>query len=311
MTIQWPKWHRVVLRVILPLVILWLLWLWLDGPVITQLLLNAQLSWLMLGLCLLVTQTVLSAYRWQLTAKQLGQLIATRRAISEYFLSMLCNLTLPGGVVGDAGRVWRGRSEVGLKRSAAAVLLDRVAGQIAMVAALLVGLVLAWVNAATGRSEQAGQGIWLLLACVLILTVLLWRGPRWLRSIGQVMHLAWLTKAAWPGQLSLSLLIVSCNLGAFAACAAAVGAHLSWEQALVVLPLTLAVMVLPVSVAGWGVREATAAALWPMAAVSSELAVAASIAYGLVATASALPGLIVPYCKNWLEPTTDASTKSA
>ncbi len=248
---------------------------------------------------------------WQLTAKQLGQDILTRRAISEYFLSMLCNLTLPGGVVGDAGRVWRGRNEVGLKRAAAAVLLDRVAGQIAMVAALLLGLVLAWFNAATGRSEQAGQGIWLLLACGVIIGTLLWRGPRWLRSVGKVMHLAWLTRSAWPGQLSLSLLIVSCNLSAFAACATAVGAHLSWEQALVVLPLTLAVMVLPVSIAGWGVREATAAALWPMAAVSSELAVAASIAYGLVATASALPGLVVPYCKNWLDPNTSLSAKSA
>lgn len=311
MTIQWPKWHRVILRIALPLIILWLLWLWLDGPVITELLVNAQWPWLLFGLLLLIAQTVLSALRWQLTAKQLGQTIVTKRAIGEYFLSMLFNLTLPGGVVGDAGRVWRGRSEVGLKRAAAAVLLDRVAGQIAMVAALLLGLVLAWFNAATGRSEQAGQGIWLLLACTMIIGTLLWRGPRWLRSVGKVMHLAWLTRSAWPGQLSLSLLIVSCNLGAFAACAAAVGAHLNWEQALVVLPLTLAVMVLPVSIAGWGVREATAAALWPMAAVSSELAVAASIAYGLIATASALPGLVVPYCKNWLDPNTSLSAKSA
>jgi len=310
MTLHWPKWHQVALRVVLPLLILWLLWLWLDGPVITQLLFNAKLSWLLLGLLLLVIQTVLSALRWQLTAKQLGQTIPTPRAVSEYFLSMLCNLTLPGGVVGDAGRVWRGRGEVGLKRAAAAVLLDRVAGQIAMVGALILGLFLAWINAATGRSEQAGQGVWLLLACLVILTVLLWRGPRWLRSVGKVMHLAWLTRAAWPGQLTLSLLIVSCNLGAFAACAAAVGAHLTWTHALVVLPLTLAVMVLPVSVAGWGLREAAAAALWPMASISSELAVAASIAYGLAATASALPGLAVPYCQNWLNPSTEVPVKS-
>lgn len=310
MTLQWPTWQRIALRIVLPLVILWLLWLWLDGPVITQLLLNAQMPWLLLGALLLIVQTVLSAFRWQLTAKQLGQFIATPRAISEYFLSMLCNLTLPGGVVGDAGRVWRGRGDVGLKRAAAAVLLDRVAGQIAMVTALLVGLTLAWVNAATGRSEQAGQGIWLVLAFAAVVTVLLWRGPRWLREVGKVMHLAWLTRRAWPGQLTLSLLIVSCNLGAFAACAAAVGAHLSWEQALVVLPLTLAVMILPVSVAGWGVREATAAALWPMASISSELAVAASIAYGLVATASALPGFVVPYCKNWLDPAPHSNSNS-
>jgi uncharacterized membrane protein YbhN (UPF0104 family) len=310
MRLQWPKWQQVTLRVVLPVVILTLLWHWLDGQVIAQLLLNAQLSWLLLGLVLLVTQTVLSALRWQLTAKQLGQFITTTRAISEYFLSMLCNLTLPGGVVGDAGRVWRGRDEVGLKRAAAAVFLDRVAGQIAMVAALIAGLFMAWINAATGRSEQAGQGIWLLLACLTILGVLLWRGPRWLRAVGQVVHVAWLTRAAWPGQLTLSLLIVSCNLGAFAACAAAVGAHLTWEHALVVLPLTLAVMVLPVSVAGWGVREAAAAALWPMASISSELAVAASIAYGLVATASALPGLVVPYCKNWLNTSPGPRTKS-
>jgi uncharacterized membrane protein YbhN (UPF0104 family) len=301
MTLQWPKWQNVVLRVVLPIIILYLLWLWLDGPVIAKLLLNAQLSWLVFGVFLLILQTVLSAIRWRFTAKQLGQYLTKRRAISEYFLSMLCNLTLPGGVVGDAGRVWRGKDEVGLKRAAAAVVLDRAAGQVAMVAALLFGLLLAWINAKTGRAEQAGQGIWLLLACFTMVTVLLWRGPRWLRSVGKMVHLAWLTRAAWPSQLALSLFIVTLNLGAFAACATAVGAQLNWEQALVVLPLTLAVMVLPVSVAGWGLREAAAAALWPMASVSSELAVAASIAYGLVATASALPGLAVPYGRHWLE----------
>jgi uncharacterized membrane protein YbhN (UPF0104 family) len=143
--------------------------------------------------------------------------------------------------------------------------------------------------------------LWTLLGSV-ALAVLAGTTAHWLRGLKQRiswlaqllawMRLAWLAPHVRYRQLGLTLAILASNLLAFYACARAVGVELSGTYALLVLPATLLVMALPVSIAGWGVREAAAAVLWPIAQVSGESAIAASIAYGLVATASALPGVL-------------------
>lgn len=286
MNLNQINWLKRVLRIAFPFLILGLLWQWLDGEKILMWLSRANGWWLALAFCLLTVQLIASALRWQLTAQQLGQGFTRRRAVGEYYLSMLCNLTLPGGVLGDAGRAWRGRTQAGLGTAVSAVVIERLAGQVAMISVLTIAI-----------THTAFGNHWLLgLAAVTILAaLLLWRGPSWLTRFGHAIRKSWFTRRAWPGQLSLTIIVLACNLGAFAACATAIGVSFSSvSSALVVLPLTLMVMVLPVSVAGWGLRESAAATLWPMAAISSEAAVAASILYGVVATASALPGLVAP-----------------
>ncbi len=279
-------WLKQALRVAFPVLLLGLLWHWLDGQKILTWLKQANGWWLLLAFVLLTTQLISSALRWQLTARQLGQNLTRKQAVNEYYLSMLCNLTLPGGVLGDASRAWRGRTEVGLGTSASAVVIERLAGQLAMISILT----LAITQTAFGNHWALG-----LTAVIIVVSLLLWRGPKWIKRFGKAIRQAWFTRYAWPRQLSLTVLILSCNLGAFAACAAAIGVSFSsLSSALIVLPLTLMVMVLPVSVAGWGLRESAAATLWPMAAISSEAAVAASILYGVIATMSALPGLAIP-----------------
>ena len=51
-------------------------------------------------------------------------------------------------------------------------------------------------------------------------------------------------------------------------------------------------MVVPLTVAGWGVREGAAAALWPLAGLPAEQGVALSIGYGLIVLLSSLPGSV-------------------
>ena len=111
------------------------------------------------------------------------------------------------------------------------------------------------------------------------------------RIVTGVLARAWLRDGAWRAQAGYSLAIVGCSIGAFAAAAASVGASLPMV-ALVIYPLTLAAMLIPVSIAGWGLREGAAAALWPLAGLSAEAGVAASVVYGLAALASALPGVL-------------------
>jgi uncharacterized membrane protein YbhN (UPF0104 family) len=260
------------------------LWHWLDGEAALAYLGRADPRWLAVALVLLSTQIVLSAARWRLTAARLGKAIPPGRAVGEYYLSVFGNMVLPGGVVGDAGRAVRARHGSGIGVAVQSVVIERLSGQLMLMLVLVPGLLL-WPGwAGLGLSILAAIGI-----CVLALRL----GPGLLRRAGDTLARVWLRGGAWRKQLGLSLAIVAANVGAFAACAAAVGAPLPPLAVPVVIPLTLAAMILPVTVGGWGVREAAASLLWPIAGLAAEGGTAAAIAYGLVMLAASLPGAVV------------------
>ncbi len=59
------------------------------------------------------------------------------------------------------------------------------------------------------------------------------------------------------------------------------------------MPWVLLAMAIPLSVAGWGIREGAAALVWQAAGLDAAEGVAASVSYGLVVLLSTLPGALV------------------
>lgn len=265
-----------------------------TDAIVTQL---RQVSppWLVVSVALLSAQIVASAARWQLTAQALGLTVGTRAALREYYLSVLGNTVLPGGVVGDVGRAVRMRHQAGIGRAAQSVVIERLAGQIALFAIIAAGAV-AWfwpTPAALG-----GAGALLAGAAGTVLVIRRGNGtsapPPPAGRIGRGLRLlraAWTAPDVWPKQLGLSIVILLCNIGGFWAAAQAVGVMLPLGAAIFVLPLTLGAMLVPLSINGWGLREGAAAALWPLAGATATAAVAASIVFGVAILLAALPGL--------------------
>ncbi|WP_300073978.1 hypothetical protein [uncultured Ruegeria sp.] len=62
-----------VFKVSVALGLLLLVWVAADGPQIARVLAEANPIWLVLAVVLLMTQTVLSACRWRVTAGEFGQ----------------------------------------------------------------------------------------------------------------------------------------------------------------------------------------------------------------------------------------------
>ena len=77
------------LQILVALAVMALLWFGLDGQQALHLLVRADPLWLAAAALALTAQTVLSAMRWRLTARQLGQTIPLTRAIGEYYLCLL------------------------------------------------------------------------------------------------------------------------------------------------------------------------------------------------------------------------------
>ncbi|NNF12973.1 MAG: UPF0104 family protein, partial [Gemmatimonadetes bacterium] len=98
--------------------------------------------------------------------------------------------------------------------------------------------------------------------------------------------------SALPVQATLSFAIVASYVVVFTLGARAVGIEASTAILVLTAPPILVAMLIPVSVAGWGLREGAAAALWGFVGLSAADGVAVSVAYGLLVLASSLPGAV-------------------
>jgi len=274
-------------------------------------------GWLALALTVTAGQTLLSAWRWRFTTTRLGLYLPWRQAIGDYYLASFANQTLPGGVLGDA---WRAQRHARRTQSAQqqpfeghrnqrgtawrAVLIERGSGQLLVIGLSLISLLVLnqWlgpINPLLGTSEPAALGnilgvVALLAALIFGLTVTSFRRwqHHWVRFRADV-YTAVLSREALAPQLASSLVIVVSYAAVFALAARAIGVDL---QAAVLLSLALPVllvMLIPLSIAGWGWREAAAGGLWMSLGLPPEQGVAVSMAYGGIVFLGASPGLIV------------------
>lgn len=297
------------LRALLGIGCLILLWHLADGAAALRYLAAADTGWMAAALLALTMQTLLSALRWRLTARQLGIDFNRRTAVHEYYLSQLVNQLLPGGVLGDAGRAFRARAQAGLLASGQAVVFERLAGQLGLLGVFVAGAVGAWVVPGGFWVPEAVLYVAasLVLGCAVTFALCQASGQRQSRLLhcvpvkarhGIKNFIAAFAHSLAARDVRISQVLLSvgtalCNITAFACCVGAVGANLSIPAALVLVPIILLTMLLPLTPGGWGFREGAAAALLPLAGVTSTEALAASVAFGLVLLVATLPGLVV------------------
>lgn len=248
---------------------------------------GADMRWMALAVAVLGAQVVVSALRWQVTAQALGVRLPTLWAICEYHLSVLGNTVLPGGVLGDVGRVARMRAHGGWRLAVGSVVIERLAGQVALACAAMLGVV--W----WALTQLGAAAVPVISLGVAVTVALIWGGVRFLPdAVRRAVAAAWFAPQFALWQLGYTAVILCCNLGGVWAAAQAVGVQLGLGAALFVIPLTLLAMLLPVSVNGWGLREGAALLLWPLVGVAGPQAVAASISFGLAALGAALLAIL-------------------
>lgn len=241
-----------------------------------------------------VPQLAITAWRWHFTAGRMGLELPFVRAWKEYYASTLLNLVLPGGVLGDVSRVVRVAEGSNAAKVARCVVLERASGQLALWLTIAIGaLALGWptMPAAVGWVGAAIVVVGIAIAVAVrnerIADSKIGAG---IRTVVSEVRTSMLSGGAWAVQLGASLLAVALLGAMFYLCAVAVGAPVDGRQALLIAPLVLAASALPISVGGWGVREATAAGLFGLMGLDATQGAAASAAFGAVSLVTALPG---------------------
>jgi uncharacterized membrane protein YbhN (UPF0104 family) len=275
---------------------------WVDARVVLDRLGQLRPSWVALALVLSVVQMVVLAWRWRLTAARLGLVLPMRDALAEYYLGVFINQVLPGGILGDVSRAWRhARAAAHTGPAVRAVILERASAQAVMVLVAIVSVLL--LPSATGGMGSTGGSALLRIAMAATAAVV---GAATLLALGRLppsdsvagrlrsdVHRALLAADAVTLQALSALVVVGSYVAVFLVAARAIGVSTPTTSLLPLVAPVLMTMLIPVTVAGWGVREAAAAALWSLAGLSPEEGAAVSVTYGLLVLVSSTPGLVV------------------
>lgn len=224
-----------------------------------------DLRWIVFVVVTLCVQIALNALRWREIVAVCGASLTVPTALRFTFIGQFFSQVLPSTVGGDAARIWLlARSGAGWPTSIYSVLIDRVVG--VAVLAVLVAVCLPWtLHLVRDPLAQAGLiviGIGALFAAATFLalgTPNLWLMERWwiTRHLATASRLAWKLCRSTAGLRVAPMAFAVHFLTVLAAWGLARAVHASIDLVQIlflVLPVIL-ISTIPVSIAGWGVRE--------------------------------------------------------
>jgi len=280
---------RFLLRLAVSLALLGaILWV-IDGAGLWHRLASVDFSWFALALALGILANIVSAWRWLLIARGLGQEARPAALFIAYGRGVTLNTVLPGATLGgDAYRaVALQRLGNPLLKSAASVALDRLSGLWALfVLSWCAWLVWAFVGdsspqvvllhlvgmaAAIAMPWFAGMALGLMK-----LPAEAW-AARLLRLLSETAHFARMT-------LIPSLVVQLATIAALWAALQSVAAEFSALYLMAVAAPVFFIAALPVSIGGFGTREAALAGYWLLAGLPVEVAVAGALLHGFATT---------------------------
>ncbi len=257
------------------------------------------------GILLLFIQTAVLGLRWWLVMAAIGAPIPLGKVLPATFIGVFFNQVLPTSFGGDAVRMWQAH-RIGVSGEAAVigVLLERIGGLFGLVVMTALGV--AYLG-----SEIDNPAIRLGLlatlpaavAGVLELTALDRLPARWRRIsvLEKAMRLArdsrrvFLSPATALPLLLLSLMSHALAAAAIYAFAEGLQLGLPFLTCVALFSAVILVTAIPISFAGWGLREGAMVALFAFAGLGAGTALALSLAFGALFLAASLPG-----CALWL-----------
>jgi uncharacterized membrane protein YbhN (UPF0104 family) len=282
---------------------------------------HAALPALAAALIALLTTSSIVALRWHVILSAETSSPGPAALLKIVLVGLFFNQVLPTGVGGDAVRVWRCcRLGISLAAAIRSILLDRACGYLVLIIVYAVSLPSLLHILADPRQRGVvvavlGAGL-LGLAALFLLDCL----PRSLLGLRLMAPLAELSResrrlfthpARCGAVLGLSALTIGLAILAFKLVADSIGSHLSVGSWIMIVPPVMLIQLLPISLAGWGVREVTLVVALASFGVPAEAALAISVLVGLCLIVIGLPGGLI-WLTGWdiAQPTPAPTTSS-
>jgi uncharacterized protein (TIRG00374 family) len=277
---------------------------WVNVGGLADRLSRFQPGWMALALFLLIAQVAFLAARWQKIAIACGAGFPFGSALQLSFIATFFNQVLPSTVGGDGARIWfLSRKGAGWVRATYSVLIDRIVG--VLVLALIVIVCLPWtmklIHDPVARTVLLMIGFGAVAGGVTFVLI----GTRfrhWLDRWALTRHLSAASRVAATlcGSPRSIGYVIACSIAIHLltivsawCCIMAIAAPVSFAQVLILLPPVLLISTIPVSIAGWGVRESSMIAAFAFAGLAESDGLTLSILFGAATFVVGLAGGLV------------------
>jgi uncharacterized membrane protein YbhN (UPF0104 family) len=256
----------------------------IDGP---------SLFWLATAIAIAFVQIYVSALRWRDVSGYCGAPLTNSQALRFSVIGSFFNQTLPSSIGGDAMRLWLiGRIGGGWRAATYSIFVDRAIGMIAL--AVIVVASLPWsyrlIDNAAGRSALVLVDLAALAsgAGFLILGRLKWPWlKRWwvthhVHACSVIANRALFSRDRGLQIAGLSLLVHILSAVIAWCVVRAIVAPASFDQIFLLIPPVILITLIPISIAGWGLRETTMGLAFGYAGLAASEGVNVSLLYGAV-----------------------------
>ncbi len=261
-------------------------------------------AWLSLALALTFLQIFIGVLRWRIVSRESGAPLPLRQAMRYNVIGTFFNQTLPSSIGGDAVRLWLvARSGAGWRAATYSIFVDRAVGLIAL--AIIIVASLPWssrlIADAYGRSALTLIDFAALAGGAGFL-VLGWLPWPWLKKWWATHHIhacavianRVIFSARNEPQIAILSFLVHFLAVVIAWCVVqSIAAPVGFHQTFLLIPPVMLITMLPISIAGWGVREATMGLAFGYAGLVTNEGINVSLLYGAVTfIAGAIGGVV-------------------
>jgi glycosyltransferase 2 family protein len=261
-------------------------------------------AWLALAVALTFFQIFIGVLRWRIVSAECGAPLPLRQAMRYNVIGTFFNQTLPSSIGGDAVRLWLvARAGAGWRAATYSIFVDRAVGLIAL--AIIIVASLPWSSHLI--ADSYGRTALMLVdfaalaggAGFLVLGVLPWAWlKRWwathhIHACAVIANRVIFSRKNEPAIAILSLLVHFLAVVIAWCVVQSISAPVGFEQTFLLIPPVMLITMLPISIAGWGVREATMGLAFGYAGLVTNEGINVSLLYGAVSFfAGAIGGLV-------------------
>ena len=287
-----------IIKLLITIAIFYYLFKDIDFHEFGNIIIKSHGGWILVALILQLGSTYLAAYRWF----KISQLLVFKERLSfyvqSYFKGAFFNQALPSSIGGDAVRIIDlTRKSYDKKDAFYGVFVDRIVGLVGLLVLNLIASIIFF-----GTFEEDLSLLIILIAFGGISGFIFLFHLEKIKFLGNykfldLFHrLARRLNALYPNNIILmkhigiSVVVHLLSVLTIYALSLSLDIYLSFQVFLIAVPPVFLLTIVPISLAGWGIREGAMIGIFMLVGADETKILVMSILYGLLLILSALPG---------------------
>lgn len=287
-----------IIKLLITIAIFYYLFQKIDFNELWAILYKSHGGWILLALIMQLGSTYLAGYRWF----KISQLLVFKEKLSfytqSYFKGTFFNQVLPSSIGGDAVRmIDLTRKGYDKKEAFYGVFVDRLVG---LVGLLVLNLIASILFYGTFESSLSQLIIFISLSGIVgFLSLFLLEKVHFLAKfkfldlfhrLSKRLNLLYNSKTLLIKHISISVAVHLLSVLTMYGISLSIDTHLSFQMLLIAVPPVFLLTIIPISLAGWGIREGAMVGLFTLVGANPTKILAMSILYGILLIIGSLPG---------------------